>query len=62
MHHNLRRSRRHALFCTMCGREITFGQEYWACNGSRVCADCFPEFARLELYDCHETRGKEDSL
>ena len=42
-----------------CGREITAGQEYWACNGSRVCPDCLPEFARQELAPCHKTRGKE---
>jgi len=47
------------LRCTMCGREITVGEEYWACSGERVCTDCLPEFARRELAPCHEIRGKE---
>ena len=34
--------------CTLCGREITAGEEYWCCNGSRVCAGCLPELARQE--------------
>ena len=38
------------------------GEEYWACNGSRVCVDCLPDFARQELQACHETRGKEVGL
>lgn len=40
------RRRRHSLRCTLCGREITLGEEYWACNGSRVCQACLPDFAR----------------
>ena len=36
--------------CTLCGREITAGEEYWCCNGSRVCAGCLPELARQELW------------
>ena len=35
------------------------GEEYWACNGSRVCTACLADFARQELAPCHETRGKE---
>ena len=63
MHHVNRRSRRQTtLCCTLCGREITTGEEYWACNGSHVCTDCLPEFARQELAACHETRGKEIGL
>lgn len=50
------------LYCTLCGREIARGEEYWACNGSRACADCLPELARQELAPCRETRGKERSL
>lgn len=57
-----RRRMRQTLLCTLCGQEITIGQEYWACNGSRVCAACLPEFARRELAPCHETRGKEMGL
>ena len=48
-----------ALYCTLCGQEIFIGEEYWACNGSRVCSDCLPDFARQELAPCHETHGKE---
>ena len=50
------------LYCTMCGQEITMGEEYWACNGNLVCTDCLPELARQELAPCHETRGKERPL
>lgn len=50
------------LRCTLCGQEIPLGEEYWACNGNRVCADCFIEFARQELASCRETRGKEMDL
>ena len=48
-----------ALYCTLCGQEISLGEEYWACNGSRVCSDCLPDLARQELAPCHETHGKE---
>ena len=58
MHHH--RSRRMTtLYCTLCGREITIGEEYWACNGNCVCAECLSVFARQELAPCRETRGKE---
>ena len=62
MHHTLRRVKRHILRCTLCGQEIILGQEYWHCNGSRVCASCLADFARQELAACHETRGKEATL
>ena len=54
--------RQDPLHCTMCGREIALGEEYWACNGNLVCTDCLPELARQELAPCHETRGKERPL
>ena len=47
------------LLCTFCGREITSGEEYWACSGQRVCTDCLPQLARQELWPCHEIRGEE---
>ena len=47
------------LRCTLCGREITVGEEYWACNGNHICADCLPRFARHEFAPCYEIRGKE---
>ena len=50
------------LLCTLCGHEIALGEEYWACNGKLVCAECLPELARQELAPCHETHGKERSL
>ena len=63
MYHVHRRpGRQTTLRCTLCGREITTGEEYWACNGSRICAGCLPEFARQELAPCHETRGEEAGL
>lgn len=61
-HQNHRIWRQTVLRCTLCGQEITMGEEYWACNGSSVCAACLPEFARQELAPCHETRGKEVGL
>ena len=47
------------LYCTLCGREISPGEEYWACNGSIVCPDCLSDFARREFISCREIRGKE---
>nr|WP_326183620.1 hypothetical protein [uncultured Oscillibacter sp.] len=61
-HFHRRPWRQTVLRCTLCGQEITVGEEYWACNGSRVCAGCLPEFARRELAPCRETRGKEVGL
>jgi hypothetical protein len=54
-----RPGRRDPLRCTLCGQEIALGEEYWICNGSRVCADCLPALARQELAPCREVRGKE---
>ena len=53
------RDARHSLLCTLCGRDIIPGNDYWVCNGSCVCADCLGDFARLELAACRQTRGKE---
>jgi hypothetical protein len=50
---------RRAFRCTLCGREILPGEEYWACNGHLACGDCFPALARRELAPCREVRGKE---
>ena len=61
-HVHRRPGRQTTLRCTLCGREITTGEEYWACNGNRICANCLLEFARQELAPCHETRGKEVGL
>ena len=58
-HHPVQQPR---LYCTMCGQEITMGEEYWACNGNLVCTDCLPDLARQELAPCHVTRGKERPL
>ena len=57
-----KRRRRQILRCTLCGQEITEGEEYWACNGSRLCRACLPDFARPELSCRHELRGKEAAL
>ena len=53
------RQRRHILLCSLCGQEITPGEEYWYCNGSSVCRECLPVFARAELAPYRQTRGKE---
>ena len=58
----LRTSRRpgtRALRCTLCGREILRGEEYWPCNGHLSCGECFPDLARRELAPCREVRGRE---
>ena len=48
--------------CTLCGREILMGEEYWLCSGTLVCAACLPERARRELLPCREIRGREVRL
>lgn len=52
-------NRRGELLCTLCGRAITLGEEYWSCSGSQVCAGCLEEFARGELAPFREIRGRE---
>ena len=49
-----------ALRCTLCGREILRGEEYWSCNGHQACAACLPDLARRELAPCREVRGREE--
>ena len=51
--------RRTTLACTLCGREIGRGEEYWACNGDRACVRCLADLARRELAPCREIRGRE---
>lgn len=53
------RRRPAALRCTLCGGAVLPGEEYWACNGHRVCAMCLPELARRELAPCREILGEE---
>ena len=62
MRYQYRRKMRQNLHCSLCGQEITMGEEYWACNGSTVCTSCLPVFARQELAPCHEIHGKECRL
>ena len=62
MYPTYRRRRQITIRCTLCGREISVGEEYWACSGSRICTECLPEFARQELSFCRETRGEEVTL
>ena len=59
MQQKSRRLGRHTLFCTLCGREITIGEDYWYCNGSCICSDCLSDFARAELAPYRQTHGKE---
>ena len=47
------------LSCSFCGAEISVGETYWYINGFVLCGDCLPDFARMELAPCRETRGKE---
>ena len=54
-----RRLGRHSLLCSLCGQEIVTGEEYWYCNGSTVCRECLPSFARAELAPYRQTRGQE---
>lgn len=55
----VRRLRGQALRCTLCGREILRGEEYWLCSGLLACGECLPELARRELAPCREIRGRE---
>ena len=55
-------SDRPAVHCTLCGREILWGEEYWCCSGTLVCRACLPELARRELLPCREVRGREVRL
>ena len=59
MQQRYRRKRRISLRCTLCGREISAGEEFWACNGSRVCGDCLNAFAREELEPFRTIWGEE---
>ena len=51
--------RRRTLRCSLCGLEITEGEDYWYCNGSSVCGACLPVFARAELAPFRQVRGRE---
>ena len=53
--------RRRTLRCSLCGLEITEGEDYWYCNGSSVCGACLPVFARGELRQAaRELKDEED--
>ena len=57
-----RRPGRGTLRCTLCGREILRGEEYWSWNGHLACGECLPDLARRELAPCREVRGREARL
>lgn len=60
MHKTFSRKQQHfAVYCSLCGREIISGEEYWFCNGTHICPDCLSAFARTELAPCHKIHGKE---
>ena len=59
MTRSIRRLRGQALRCTLCGREILRGEEYWFCSGQLCCEECLPDLARRELAPCREVRGRE---
>lgn len=50
------------LLCTFCGLEIPTGTVYWYCNGTVVCEDCLPCYARQEFAPYCQLRGKEVDL
>ena len=44
--------------CTLCGRELYDGDEFYAVNGAAVCEDCLADFAREE-YRSFRLSGRE---
>lgn len=57
-----KRPDRRVVRCTLCGRELASGEEYWYCSGTLACPDCLSELARRELLSCREIRGREERL
>jgi len=49
-----------AATCCLCAQEIYRGERAWYCRGLTVCEDCFPRFARQELYPYEITMGGND--
>ncbi len=47
------------VYCTLCGREIGLGEPYWTVNGTVICEDCLPSFARRDYQPCQTVRGEE---
>lgn len=47
------------LPCSLCGREISQGEEYWICNGTVICTACLADYARQMLSCCRLVHGKE---
>ncbi len=50
------------VYCTLCGREIGLGEPYWIINGTVICEECLPEFARRDYRSCRVIRGEEARL
>lgn len=48
--------------CTLCGRGLYQGEEYWHINGQQICGDCLLPFARADYAAHHCICGKEDDL
>lgn len=44
--------------CSLCGRELYDGDEFYAVNGAAVCEDCLTDFAREE-YRSFRLSGRE---
>ena len=44
--------------CTLCGRELYDGDEFYAVNGAAVCEDCLADFVREE-YRSFRLSGRE---
>ena len=51
--------RRRTLRCSLCGLEITEGEDSGHGHGSSVCGACLPVFARAELAPFRQVRGRE---
>lgn len=47
------------LCCSLCGAEIAPGEPYWYVNGTVICENCLPDFARSELAPCCQIFGEE---
>lgn len=38
--------------CSLCGRDIEWGQRFYRVNGQDICVDCLADYAGYLLADC----------
>ena len=50
--------RQAAAYCSLCGRTLYDGDEFYAVNGLSVCEDCLPGFAR-ETFRSFRLSGRD---